>query len=212
MIENRTFFVEYESLENICATCGFCGHKSGGCVPTLAPEDDANHVGEKESKEPDKGDVGEWMVVQRRSKGRNQRTPQRKMDKAQSGSRFKSLSESDDEVDEEILADEIPTPPPSKVTASDPAMLAANLTAALSKAAHLQDNMPKNTVKKTTPKVCMPLADVTNKKIGDTAGLGAPITMSSGSDPDTSLVDIPIVYENPTFEGSKQSDTKAKGG
>ncbi|CAN1218810.1 hypothetical protein LINPERPRIM_LOCUS1435 [Linum perenne] len=141
MIENRTFFVEYESLENICASCGFYGHKSGGCVLSQATVDTAKPVGEMESKDPDKGDVGDWMVVQRRSKGRSQKTPQPKLDKAQYGSRFEALSELDDEVDEEILVDEIPTPPPSRMTASDPAVLAANLAAALSKATHLQDNL-----------------------------------------------------------------------
>ncbi|CAN1133326.1 hypothetical protein LINPERPRIM_LOCUS30577 [Linum perenne] len=36
VIENRTFLVGYESLENICASCGFYGHKSDGFNPAPA--------------------------------------------------------------------------------------------------------------------------------------------------------------------------------
>ncbi|CAN1153409.1 hypothetical protein LINPERPRIM_LOCUS14675 [Linum perenne] len=31
LIKNRTFYVEYESLENICFTCGHFGHKLDAC-------------------------------------------------------------------------------------------------------------------------------------------------------------------------------------
>ncbi|CAN1191316.1 hypothetical protein LINPERHAP2_LOCUS40986 [Linum perenne] len=47
MIEDRTFLVEYESLENICGDCGFYGHKLGACphvqppIPEAAVESEA---------------------------------------------------------------------------------------------------------------------------------------------------------------------------
>ncbi|CAN1131082.1 hypothetical protein LINPERHAP2_LOCUS6195 [Linum perenne] len=37
-IDNRTLYVEYESLTNTCATCGFYGHKSDGCTSLPVPE------------------------------------------------------------------------------------------------------------------------------------------------------------------------------
>ncbi|CAN1788158.1 hypothetical protein LINPERHAP1_LOCUS17936 [Linum perenne] len=38
MIEDKTFYVEYESLDNICFSCGFYGHKEDGCLPSHPPE------------------------------------------------------------------------------------------------------------------------------------------------------------------------------
>ncbi|CAN1797710.1 hypothetical protein LINPERHAP1_LOCUS21390 [Linum perenne] len=75
MIENRTFLMEYESLENICTSCGFYGHKSAECTPAPAP---ASVETPKENpmtttvEKPADDIVGEWMVVSRRSKGRVQ--------------------------------------------------------------------------------------------------------------------------------------------
>ncbi|CAN1315387.1 hypothetical protein LINPERPRIM_LOCUS29694 [Linum perenne] len=72
MIDNRTFFVEYESLENICVTCGFYGHKAG-CCPTLHTVQPL--PGQPEEEVPPngsipEGDTGDWMIVQRRSRNK----------------------------------------------------------------------------------------------------------------------------------------------
>ncbi|CAN1801286.1 hypothetical protein LINPERHAP1_LOCUS22903, partial [Linum perenne] len=72
MIDNRTFYVEYDSLTNICATCGFYGHKSDDCnpLPDSAP---SMEVGGEEAAPKDtefKGDDGDWMVVQRKPRGK----------------------------------------------------------------------------------------------------------------------------------------------
>ncbi|CAN1820518.1 hypothetical protein LINPERHAP1_LOCUS29131, partial [Linum perenne] len=32
IIEDRVFYVEYESLDNICFSCGMYGHKEGGVL------------------------------------------------------------------------------------------------------------------------------------------------------------------------------------
>ncbi|CAN1147557.1 hypothetical protein LINPERHAP2_LOCUS15947 [Linum perenne] len=60
MIENQTFLVEYESLENICATCGFYGHKFDACVHSKTPESDPN-MGPGPSSTPigQEGDTGD---------------------------------------------------------------------------------------------------------------------------------------------------------
>ncbi|CAN1145751.1 hypothetical protein LINPERHAP2_LOCUS14862 [Linum perenne] len=114
MIDNRTFLVEYESLENICTSCGFYGHKVDGCKPVPASNSDGAQVKKAATnEEPIEEAVGEWMVVNRRAKGKSQKAFQMKQGKASTSSRFAVLAESDEEVDEEILADEIPTPTPN---------------------------------------------------------------------------------------------------
>ncbi|CAN1786645.1 hypothetical protein LINPERHAP1_LOCUS17317 [Linum perenne] len=75
------------------------------------------------------------MVVNRQAKGRNQKAVQAKQVKASTSSRFAVLTESDEEVDEEIMADEIPTPTPVKIADNEVVVLAA----ALSQASHLHD-------------------------------------------------------------------------
>ncbi|CAN1841227.1 hypothetical protein LINPERHAP1_LOCUS36401, partial [Linum perenne] len=50
IIEDKIYFVEYESLENICFTCGFYGHKEDRC-PKVSPEA-ATHSSEPEVVEP----------------------------------------------------------------------------------------------------------------------------------------------------------------
>ncbi|CAN1154517.1 hypothetical protein LINPERHAP2_LOCUS20053 [Linum perenne] len=67
MIDDHTYLVDYESLENICFACWFYGHKIDSCQvnhqhvpkPTL-PEAEV-HV---QSSTPT-GEAGEWTTVQR---------------------------------------------------------------------------------------------------------------------------------------------------
>ncbi|CAN1188710.1 hypothetical protein LINPERHAP2_LOCUS39492 [Linum perenne] len=80
MIGESVFFVEYESLENVCHTCGLYGHKADSC-PTLAPSERQADV-EMPAPEPTAetesvGDVGSWMTVTRR---RQRKTPYKKVD------------------------------------------------------------------------------------------------------------------------------------
>ncbi|CAN1141728.1 hypothetical protein LINPERHAP1_LOCUS29391, partial [Linum perenne] len=75
MIENRTFLVEYESLENIYETCGIYGHKTAGC-PNLKPiqaSETQEDAYPKDSQVGCQDDVGEWMVVQRRGKNKGRK-------------------------------------------------------------------------------------------------------------------------------------------
>ncbi|CAN1824552.1 hypothetical protein LINPERHAP1_LOCUS30814 [Linum perenne] len=103
MIDDRTFYVEYESLNNICATCGFYGHKADVCTLLSASDPPTRErVVVADSTNPvSEGDAGEWMVVQRRSRGRTR----------------KSIHESSKpgpnvpHVDKSVNA-EVPTPPP----------------------------------------------------------------------------------------------------
>ncbi|CAN1167635.1 hypothetical protein LINPERHAP2_LOCUS27344 [Linum perenne] len=71
MIEDRVYHIVYESLENICFTCGFYGHKDDACPtihkdPVVPQADEARMEQEVETE----GDIGQWMTVCRRQKNR----------------------------------------------------------------------------------------------------------------------------------------------
>ncbi|CAN1797504.1 hypothetical protein LINPERHAP1_LOCUS21292, partial [Linum perenne] len=61
MIGDRVFYVEYESIENICYMCGFYGHKKDSCLlcKSSASPDEVVAVQEPEkAAEPNEGDTG----------------------------------------------------------------------------------------------------------------------------------------------------------
>ncbi|CAN1315385.1 hypothetical protein LINPERPRIM_LOCUS29694, partial [Linum perenne] len=100
MIDNRTFFVEYESLENICVTCGFYGHKAG-CCPTLHTVQPL--PGQPEEEVPPngsipEGDTGDWMIVQRRSRNKAKKVPVTAPEIKGSGSRFDPIASSSEKI------------------------------------------------------------------------------------------------------------------
>ncbi|CAN1133392.1 hypothetical protein LINPERHAP2_LOCUS7629, partial [Linum perenne] len=71
IIDNQVYRVEYESLENICFSCGVYGHKGDRCPA----KEDVTPVGSTDVAPPEKvttpeGDVGCWMMVSRRNKKR----------------------------------------------------------------------------------------------------------------------------------------------
>ncbi|CAN1799799.1 hypothetical protein LINPERHAP1_LOCUS22257, partial [Linum perenne] len=73
MLKNRTFYVEYESLENICVNCGFYGHKLDECSPSKPQlEKEPASAEEVVIPEPAKVDaaIGDWMIVARKQRGR----------------------------------------------------------------------------------------------------------------------------------------------
>ncbi|CAN1162795.1 hypothetical protein LINPERHAP2_LOCUS24677 [Linum perenne] len=212
MIDNRTFLVEYESLQNICTSCGFYGHKADGCKPTLVPNSDGAQFEESSTNvEPIEEAVGDWMVVNRRAKGRSQKASQTKQGMASTSSRFAVPAESDEEVDEEILADEIPTPSPDRLADNESVVLAANLAAALSQASHENDGATFVTpASAKARRARKPLVDVTNANITSKEKLTAP-KATKPLTPPSEIVNVPVVYDNPTFIGSKVVVKNDKG-
>ncbi|CAN1825716.1 Uncharacterized protein At4g02000 [Linum perenne] len=71
IIDNRVYRVEYESLENICFSCGVYGHKEDRC-----PDKEVTQTAGKDDKAPPEkvttpeADVSVWMTVSRRNKKR----------------------------------------------------------------------------------------------------------------------------------------------
>ncbi|CAN1822231.1 hypothetical protein LINPERHAP1_LOCUS29902 [Linum perenne] len=91
-LEDKTFFVEYESLETICFSCGIYGHKLDVCVPLSSPHE----LTEKEvestpaTKEVEKA-TGECVNVTLKSKGKTRRGSNSQVQNQPSGSRFRIL-------------------------------------------------------------------------------------------------------------------------
>ncbi|CAN1822935.1 hypothetical protein LINPERHAP1_LOCUS30163, partial [Linum perenne] len=73
MIEDRTFHIEYESLERICFNCGIYGHHIDDCPSRPMPVNIPSQV--EPDAEPQvvpgtEGVMGEWMTVQSWTKGK----------------------------------------------------------------------------------------------------------------------------------------------
>ncbi|CAN1144617.1 hypothetical protein LINPERHAP2_LOCUS14197 [Linum perenne] len=68
IIEDRVYHVEYESLENICFSCGIYGHKEEGCPTAKADVRSTPDAAATQLETPDKGEpnCGSWMTVKRR--------------------------------------------------------------------------------------------------------------------------------------------------
>ncbi|CAN1301568.1 hypothetical protein LINPERPRIM_LOCUS25016 [Linum perenne] len=62
IIEDRVFYVEYESLDNICFSCGIYGHKDGGCSSS-APTDSDPPTAQLTQPEPSKEPEGDIVVA-----------------------------------------------------------------------------------------------------------------------------------------------------
>ncbi|CAN1193308.1 hypothetical protein LINPERHAP2_LOCUS41978 [Linum perenne] len=93
MIDNRTYHVEYESLENICFNCGFYGHKEDRCTPEDSGQAEEIPQPSSVTVEPmTEGDLGTWMTICRRKKRREAGLKVPKESVAASGSRFETLS------------------------------------------------------------------------------------------------------------------------
>ncbi|CAN1133242.1 hypothetical protein LINPERHAP2_LOCUS7536 [Linum perenne] len=151
MINNRTFFIEYKSLENISATCGFYGHKADQCLPLDAPDPTTMQKQGADSNVtipgPEQvGDAGDWMVVQRRGKGKGRKELKMPTKQPKPRSRFTTLANKEGEasVHAGSLSD-VATIAREKVD-STTADLAARLAEALQQAPHMQKTGETSTV------------------------------------------------------------------
>ncbi|CAN1323619.1 hypothetical protein LINPERPRIM_LOCUS32790, partial [Linum perenne] len=111
MIDDKTFYVEYESLEDICYTCGYYGHKLDTC-PTNKPQAEASVeepvVPQTTVTQEEEGDTGQWMTVSRCQKGRRNKGAQSTMAPTNSGSRFNVL-----QADAVVATDALVPPKPT---------------------------------------------------------------------------------------------------
>ncbi|CAN1241695.1 hypothetical protein LINPERPRIM_LOCUS5067 [Linum perenne] len=95
VLDDRTFLIEYESLENICFSCGIYGHKLDSCPLNAKPSstEEVKTTGNAAPTAPQTSEpaAGQWMTVSRRSKGKNHRSPQVNSSKEDTSSRFSAL-------------------------------------------------------------------------------------------------------------------------
>ncbi|CAN1243207.1 hypothetical protein LINPERPRIM_LOCUS5598 [Linum perenne] len=94
MIDDRTFCVEYESLEDICYTCGYYGNKLDTCL-TNKPQAEANVEESTASQttvtQEEEDDTGQWMTISRRQKRKPNKGAQSTKEPISYGSTFNVL-------------------------------------------------------------------------------------------------------------------------
>ncbi|CAN1726174.1 hypothetical protein LINPERHAP1_LOCUS397 [Linum perenne] len=205
MIEDRTYLVEYESLENICHHCGLYGHIIDGCSKLSAPQDDSEAVTNpaKTLPEAPEGDAGSWMTVCRRNKGKSKvEKPAAKLAN-ESGSRFSILQRKD--AAPTPHSSEKPTPEAAKTDDPTTFTLAAELAAVL-KAASAKPKKAKSVKAPAKPKNSArdPLSDISNATKTNQQVLSADQANSTPLETESTenLVQVPVTYDNPIFQGA----------
>ncbi|CAN1129317.1 hypothetical protein LINPERHAP2_LOCUS5155 [Linum perenne] len=207
VIEDNVYLVEYESLDNICYSCGMYGHKEETCklavpsetvVPPINGESSERTVGSD-------GNSGSWMSVKRRQRKPSvspETTPQPKQSQ---GSRFDVLG-SEPDLEEPSATNAGKAPTPAKEASPDPVQLAESLKQVLDKALKSKVLTGKGQTKgKVTKSTQKPLSDVTNLpgKKKELSTKKAPISVDNVD----GLFSVPVMFENPVF---KSSGTKPK--
>ncbi|CAN1158503.1 hypothetical protein LINPERHAP2_LOCUS22176 [Linum perenne] len=209
VIEDRVYLIEYESLDNICYSCGMYGHKVAGCskivipAPTPPPEKESG-VEPPIIKDAEQceavGNCGSWMTVKRRQrKPTKAPIPPPKSDQNHA-SRFATLAE-------ESSLNDPPTsePPifPSQATEvqADPDTMAAELKEQLDQALN---NDPANGKGSTKAKARMKkpesLSDITNTYGKQKSN--APKKTPNEALNSAGLVSVPVTFGNPVFQTS----------
>ncbi|CAN1836423.1 hypothetical protein LINPERHAP1_LOCUS34764 [Linum perenne] len=163
MIEDRTFLVEYESLENICHHCGIYGHKIDSCPQKVVPQSDLEIevVPEETLPVTPEGDAGSWMMVSRRNKVKVREEKSAVNSTKASGSRFTILQQEEAIPAPQMKGTEVPgTDKPADPIA---VKLAADLVEVL-QAANAELRTDKTIAKPTvTAQVVRdPLSDISN--------------------------------------------------
>ncbi|CAN1127980.1 hypothetical protein LINPERHAP2_LOCUS4350, partial [Linum perenne] len=219
MIEDRTLLIEYESLDNICFTCGVCGHKTDGCIPKPPSLEEVRQE-EAETgdgvKVANQAEIADWMTVTHRNKNKKAtiRKPVQKTD--ESCSRFTALQGVSDvpSPDSEARSISVQVEDINSIIADHASKLAIVLSGGLQ--GSNKSTVPNNcsAVLKSAGKATFrsPLADVSNnlnlrKKGKGLVGVGKE---SGGDVRDTALVSVPVTYHNPIFQGAPSAVTVPK--
>ncbi|CAN1168454.1 hypothetical protein LINPERHAP2_LOCUS27828 [Linum perenne] len=206
MIENCTLFIEYESLENICVTCGHYGHKADICPSTHGTQSAPDQPEVEVQDDAPNGDAGEWMIVQRRSKNKAKKVPVTSSKQADTGSRFAALAGSDEKVSSAKIPMQVETVIQETEADSVTSALAAQLAAVLAQAPCMQKATSEGTSNKTPKsKPRQPLADIPNGVVGKNKKEIACVTSLEGLENSSLLINVLVIYDNPTFQGSNQS-------
>ncbi|CAN1129680.1 hypothetical protein LINPERHAP2_LOCUS5370 [Linum perenne] len=223
-IEDREFHIVYESLENMCFTCGFYGHKDAGCLsnkPVLSPE--RENPAPEAAEDSAERDIGNWMTVCRRKKNRSpsQIVPTEK--KISLSSRFEILSRNKErsespgkatplkarETDATAESSSTPTKSDGQIEA-----LKRILDAAIASG----NSSSKEAAQTPKTQLGEPLKDISNAELGSKAKKGAGKAPAKGKEAgkaptkgktaEAELFSVPVTYHNPTFQADSSDLTK----
>ncbi|CAN1125434.1 hypothetical protein LINPERHAP1_LOCUS10832 [Linum perenne] len=205
MIEDRTFLVEYESLENICHHCGIYGHKIDNCSERVVPQSDLETEAIPETIVPDKPEevAGSWMTVCRRNKGKPGVEKSAANSTKPSGSRFTILQQ--DEARPTPHREGMAAPGTAKAANPSAVKLATELAAVL-QAANVEPRTDKPTAQPPVIEQMArdPLSDISNvsktKKQGK--GFGRAKVASADAKDLHNFINVPVAYANPIFQGT----------
>ncbi|CAN1841917.1 hypothetical protein LINPERHAP1_LOCUS36675 [Linum perenne] len=212
LLEDKTYYIECESLENICFSCGIYGHKLDACVPPTIPAQEGVST-EKDMNPPEAQDdekvTGEWMTVTQKYRGRPKKDPKGPTQNSSSGSRFQILQRNSSVSPGE------PTRIKSSSDVSDIDSIiaehAAQLSQILKKAGQPEGSPADDKADPAkSPKGRKPLADMTNTTVPQ------PPATSRGGGParkegaEGELFSVPVTYNNPVFQGVADRSIKTK--
>ncbi|CAN1824671.1 hypothetical protein LINPERHAP1_LOCUS30861 [Linum perenne] len=208
LLDERVMFIEYESLDNICFSCGMYGHKELDCQPK-APEEPGLTpepvLPEPETKEPE-GDSGSWMTVTRRNRKGGIKSDSRPRDEFSAGSQFSILSQADSAKPEKVKKPSVETASPvGKGIDHQASDHAAKLSKVLQAVLSSQD-IPGPSKTKESSKHGSALIDVSNLKDPKKAP-----SVNTKEALDSMLIQVPINYGKPEFASNGSLDKpKAK--
>ncbi|CAN1272549.1 hypothetical protein LINPERPRIM_LOCUS14613 [Linum perenne] len=206
MVDDRTLYIEYESLDNICFSCGLYGHKDGECPlkasSTMVPP--STSVPVVPEPKVDEGDSGSWMTVTRRNRKGGNKTAAIPTPTKASGSRFSILTCEKQSVAllGKMAAADLPvqveSPAPSEF-AEHADQLGKVLQLAMGPEQAMETYHIKNASEPSGA-----LKDISNTQTSLSTTLG-PIS-------DSALISIPIAYGNAAFTSDRGiPKTKPKG-
>ncbi|CAN1776648.1 hypothetical protein LINPERHAP1_LOCUS13716 [Linum perenne] len=196
VIDDRVFYIEYESLDNICFSCGMYGHKLDSCGlkedgPVSITEDDLE---QEKAAQTIEGNSGSWMTVSRRQKKKAPKPNAAVQQTQKTGSRFSVLSR---DTDPPIGTSSSKTPkenvqvqprrPPNSEFEAHAVALSKVLTGMSDGVATTQS------VQQKAPKAQAVLRDISNVTKGQQ--LSMPRKMTPESTADEGLVSVPIAFQ-----------------
>ncbi|CAN1824753.1 hypothetical protein LINPERHAP1_LOCUS30889 [Linum perenne] len=205
VLDDRTFLIEYESLENICFSCGLYGHKLDSCPlkdkPSTTEEVKNTETATPTAPQASAPAASQWMTVSRRSRGKTQRGSQASSSKDDTGSRFSALQVEDsaDQVVNAMPHDRLGDPNLDLVIAEH----AATLSQVLQKASKKVGGPKKSQASKIAGvESWNPLIDITNlsqpaPKPNAELLKGNTIARTQ----DEQLISVFLTYNNQVFQG-----------
>ncbi|CAN1792265.1 hypothetical protein LINPERHAP1_LOCUS19608 [Linum perenne] len=205
LLDERVMLIEYESLDNICYSCGMYGHKEVDCRPE-APQDTiptpTPTPTDIVTEEP-AGDSGSWMTVTRRNRRGGAKSNPRATEEKPVGSRFSILSREGPAEPEGIESASVDASGAGAGSAPVFSEHAAKLSEVL-QAAMGSQAPPGSSQAKAASKLVPALRDVSNSKVSRSSP-----SVVSLLDTDSSLVQVSIAYGQPKFI-SKDTTPKNK--